>query len=308
MSVTVLPGVLNLSAHVRLTNAAWQPLVQYLLHNRKFLRTGQAQMLARDTHKGQTLFLCGMGPSLAGDGLTLLRTAPPGDVWGCNHAAVWLETQGVHVAAGIGIGMEPVLAEEWRGARSKLPFYLSSVTHPDVVTALVQAHHPVRFFHSLVADITREQLLWKKYGAPGIIVGIGTNVVTRAVALAVALGYARIVVLGADCALRDDGTLYATGATHNQVYEDRMVLRGVIDGRTWTARTDMVLNAVDLVRISRMKEMGGDGTRPGTRLQLVGDTLPRALWEKDDAFLATLPRLDQSHRVSGFQVFRPVEL
>lgn len=300
MSITVLPGVENRNVGVRLTNDHWKPIAHHLLCNRAFLRRGDAKMLARDTRVGQTLILCGMGPSLAAHAAAVLAAHPSADVWGANRAAVWLSEHG-RVAAGIGIGMEPAMRAEWEGARARLPFFLASHTHPEVVAWLVAARHPIRFFHSIVVDIPREQALWKKHFPPGIHVGIGTNVVTRAIALAVALGYAKILVLGADCALQGD-VLYADGRTHAQVYDDPIVLRGTVDGRVWTARTDMVLNAIDLVRISRMREMAGG------RLQVIGDTLPGALWDKDEPFLASLPQLDTHQRVTGFQVFQPVPL
>ena len=128
--------------------------------------------------------------------------------------------------------------------------------------------------------------------------GSGLNAVTRAVDVAQYMGFSKITVLGADCALRvkrpfegahgsaehhawlenetemhaDGGNALSSGATP-------VTYGGEIDGRWWETKPDMLITAVWLVRM--LKSLG-----PGFRL--VGDTLPNALRDKEDAFLDDL--------------------
>ena len=143
---------------------------------------------------------------------------------------------------------------------------------------------------------------------PGTLrVGSGLNTVTRAMDLAIAMGFERITVLGADCALRikrplprdteqgsaehlawlreetvmhaDGGHALASGATP-------VTLGGEIDGRWWESKPDMMISAVFMVKMQQ--HYGED------RLIYVGDTLPNALKGKSEAFLARMPALMDS--------------
>lgn len=134
--------------------------------------------------------------------------------------------------------------------------------------------------------------------------GSGLNTVTRAIDLALVMGYDRIQVLGADCALHvksplpkhvkqgsaahrawlqsetvmhaDGGHALASGATP-------VTIEGDIDGRLWVTKPDMAISAVFMLRLQ--EAIGVD------RLEYVGDTLPNALRGKSDDFIARLPTL-----------------
>lgn len=133
--------------------------------------------------------------------------------------------------------------------------------------------------------------------------GSGLNSVNRAIDLAIYLG-ARVTVLGADCALRlkkpfpkgvakgspehmkwldecvvmhaDGGSALASGAS-------ALTLGGMIDGRWWESKPDMMISAVWLVKMAQF--YGHD------RVQLIGDTLPNAIRDKTDEFLLQLPTM-----------------
>jgi hypothetical protein len=59
-------------------------------------------------------------------------------------------------------------------------------------------------------------------------------------------------------------------------------MRAEIDGREWKSRPDMLIGAVDLVRRSRESQ---------GKIRLIGDTLPNALMEKDEAFLDSVMKV-----------------
>lgn len=151
-----------------------------------------------------------------------------------------------------------------------------------------------------------EDWLYMALYPPTVRAGSGLNSVNRAIDVALFLGFREIVVLGADCALRvskpcppdappgspahrrwlqectvmhaDGGHAMASGAS-------MMTMDGVIDGRTWTSKPDMLVSAVWLVKQAR--------AYPG-RIRLVGDTLPVALQDKPNDFLLRLPTMVDS--------------
>lgn len=149
--------------------------------------------------------------------------------------------------------------------------------------------------------MTYEDWMYMTLYPPTVRTGSGLNTVTRAIDLALFMGAARISVLGADCALRiprrppdapansperlawlretvmhaDGGDALASGATG-------ITMGGEIDGRYWETKPDMIISAQWLVHMAK---------KHGRRLKLVGDTLPNALMDKDDAFMARLPKL-----------------
>jgi hypothetical protein len=148
-------------------------------------------------------------------------------------------------------------------------------------------------------------LYWLLY-QPTVRLGAGLNTVTRAIDLARFMGAGRITVLGADCAirfrkprppeavlgsaahlkwLREETIFHANGDDALASNSSSMTLTGVIDGRIWETKPDMIISAVWLVKMARVIPY----------LTLVGDTLPNALMDKDDGFLDRLPKLTDSN-------------
>lgn len=150
---------------------------------------------------------------------------------------------------------------------------------------------------------TYEEWLYMALYPPTIRCGAGLNSVNRALDLAKFMGFARITILGADNAIRvtapcppdavpgspahtrwlqectvmhaDGGSAIAHGASG-------MTLDGTIDGRRWTSKPDMLPSALDL-EIARRHEPG--------RIEIIGDVLPNALWDKPVSYLARLPQM-----------------
>jgi hypothetical protein len=129
----------------------------------------------------------------------------------------------------------------------------------------------IQFFHSFVGIEGEYELYTMLYPLTALI-GQGLNVVNRAIGLAEWMGYDTIHLAGVDCAL-GPGDIFHVGETHP---ETGVILRGKFDGREYATKPDMLVSAIDIVMQKR---------RLGNRLQLIGDTLPKALQHKDDAFL-----------------------
>jgi len=156
-------------------------------------------------------------------------------------------------------------------------------------------------------------MYWLLY-EPTVRLGAGLNSVTRAIDLARFMGAAKITVLGADCAIRfrtprppeatlgspahlkwlkEETVFHANGDNAIASNSSSMTLTGVIDGRIWETKPDMIISAIWLVKMARVIPY----------LELVGDTLPNALMDKDDAFLERLPKLtDSSGRPLKYEI------
>lgn len=270
-------------------------------------------MVREDSAKGQTLALCGAGPSLA-ENLDKLHGVD--QIWGANSALPYLIGQGFPVTHGITVDQTAEMLNEWV-TKPDVEYLLSTTVHPNLTRYLIDHGRRVRFFHNFVGmggpamksenqEMAYEDWLYTVLFPGAIRAGSGLNTVNRALDVALHLGFSTIYVLGADCALRckrpapkdadvgskehrqwlkddvvmhaDGGSALASGATH-------VTLSGVVDGRHWETKPDMVVSAIWLVKQAQ---------KSGGRVVLVGDTLPNALMDKDDAFLARVACLEDS--------------
>jgi len=234
----------------------------------------------QDSHKGQRLVLCGAGPSLR-DGIGPAMDGHDGECWGINSALVWLWNQGHKVTHGFTVDQTLPMLEEWESA-PPVEYLLATSVHPNLTDFLTAKGRQVTFFHNFVGMQPKgvEEFMYQRLFPGTCMVGGGLNSVNRALCLALWMGFDPIVILGADCALGPNDEMHADGGGPEVAGATALILEGEIDGRTWRTKTDMIVSAVDLVR---MKRQFGD------RLELVGDTLPNALMDKDDAFLNSLP-------------------
>lgn len=263
---------------------------------------------------GKSLVICGAGPSLlehAGDYCT---TAD--EVWACNSALPTLIANGHRVTHGLAVDQTPEMLSEWATAPD-VDYLLASTVHVHLVDFLRMKGRRIRFFHNYVG-IKKAPVQWDdEHGVlkraeyedwlyallyPGTVrAGSGLNAVTRAIDVALVMGYETITVLGADCALRvtrpmpdcelgspehikwltEDVQMHADGGHALASNATMMTLSGDIDGRTWWSKPDMLISAEFLMRMARR----------WPKIKLIGDTLPVALSTKDDAFLARLPGL-----------------
>lgn len=272
-------------------------------------------VLLRDEGKGQTLVVCGAGPSLKDHAAEYC--AKGDQVWGCNSALPWLHSHGYKVTHGFTMDQTPQMCVEWYDMPD-VEYLVASTVHSNLTEMLYGARKRVRFFHNYVGlregatveweDATGtprrmcyEDWMYALLFAPTIRAGSGLNATTRALDVASFMGFDKVYILGADCALRytqpprpgmesgssehlawlehctimhaDGGNATASGAT-------QVTLDGWIDGRLWVTKPDMMITAIWL---EKMRQKNPEW------VEIIGDTLPNALKGKPDEFLKTLP-------------------
>ena len=243
------------------------------------LETRPLMVLAQNSFEGQTLALCGAGPSLKGQDITGVDR-----IFACNSALPYLVDQGVPVTAGVAIDQTLELLEEWKDAPD-VPYFVATTCHPKVIRRLREHGRQVIFFHNFVG-FSNEFEWYCRHWPPTLMVGQGYTVVDRFLGAADWLGFTHVDVYGADHAFRgnpergtpagDEDVTHADGTLAASAYVNPLILEGEIDGRVWRTRPDMLIAAVHLAR--RVRDSGG-------KIRLMGDTLPGALLDKDDAFL-----------------------
>ena len=233
----------------------------------------QWPVVRKDQYKGKTVMICGSGPSLDKVRKWIKRYKPD-HVWGCNDALNWLTEKGYKVTHGVGIDQSPALYRDCWVDPPDVPFFLASSVDPKLIEHLLsKGRNRITFFHSWIG-FAGEYYMYGQLWPHVHISGEGLNVVNRSICTAEWAGYNKIYVAGADCAF--GGTPGKdTFHVHGDMAEG-VILDGIVDGRRWRTKPDMLVSAKSLVQTKR---------RMGSRLELLGDTLPRALQHKDDVYL-----------------------
>ncbi len=268
-----------------------------------------------NTHKGQAVTICGAGPSLAEYQNTFAN-----HVWACNSALTYMKGRGWRVTHGFCIdqGPEMLNEKEWQ-TTFPVEYLVSSSVNPALVEHLVAHKRKIRFFHNFLGTTNPEGYkevvpgqcyemeLYRTLYPTSVQVGHGLNAVPRAVCLAIAMGFDKITVYGADSAAAPDYlpmpvmetpeylewtkglVLYADGRTAFQCYGQNQPFAEAPDlkGRRWHTRPDMVVSAMHLLDLEK--------AFPG-RIEIMGDTLPNAL----RGITENLPQLTQGGEVTGF--------
>lgn len=269
--------------------------------------------LARfDSNAGQHVVICGAGPSLRETAPEYARGAD--QLWGCNSALTWLADNGYNPTHGFAVDQTVEMCEEWN-ALPDVEYLLATTVHPELTDMLKDAGRRMRFFHNFVGmqgtpvkigarRMTYENWLYATlFPPPTVLAGNGLNAVTRAIDVATFMGFSRITVLGADCALRfktpkpegkgpgdpeymewlaKEVEMHADGGNPLRSGATAVTMQGEIDGRLWLSKPDLMISAVYLEKMRRMSN---------GRIEVLGDTLVAALKDKDDAFLAAMPGL-----------------
>lgn len=235
--------------------------------------TDPSRMVTPALRVGHSVAICGAGPSLAKAEIVGVDA-----VWACNSAVPYLEAWGEAPDVAIGIDQTDGLLREWSDPPA-IPYYLATTVDPRLVAHLTARDRSVFFLHNWVG-IEGERAVYDTF-PPGVVLGEGFTVVSRAIGLALWMGYERVDVYGADCAFADNDIAHANGDKADEAYRNPLILTGEINGRTWRTRPDMLMDAVHLVK--RVRSSQG-------RVRLMGDTLPVALLGKDDAFLEQVCR------------------
>ena len=244
------------------------------------LHTPGLKSAAPDSYKGKTLALCGAGPSL--------RTAViegVDEVFGCNSALTYLADKGQRVTGGVSVDQTDVMLRDWANPPD-VPLFVASTCNPALITHLTKLGRDLRFFHNFVGfdtakdaiDNTKEEFDYYCEHWPNntIFVGSGMTVVSRFLAACPILGFERIDVYGVDCCFGEDDIAHANGESAETAYGLPIIQEGVINGRTYRTRPDMLMEAVIIAKMVKMSQ---------GRVRLMGDTLPVALLGKSDEFL-----------------------
>lgn len=279
---------------------------------------GIPRMVAENTNIGQTVTICGAGPSLADNAEEYAGETT--HLWGCNSALTWLCDKGYPVTHGFAIDQGAEMLIEWK-SMPDVEYLLATTTHPHLGNLLHQNGRRITYFHNFTGikkppvswpdeqgveqSASYEYWMYSLLYPSSFMAGSGLNSVTRAIDVAQHMGYDKIVVLGADCALRAkrpqpkarlgsgkhlrwlqrDVQMHADGSNALRSGATPITFTGVIDGRTWVTKPDMAITASSLIQMQK---------RLGDRLVLVGDTLPNAIKDKPDDFLSQMPALQDS--------------
>lgn len=321
--MTEKPGV---TCKLRLPNQAH--LFEHIQTNAKHA----TKLISPGSHCGKSVAICGAGPSL--------RDAyPVGDeVWACNSALPYLVNKSVRVTHGFAIdqGEEMLAAHEW-GTTFDVEYMVASSVHPRLVEHLLASGRSLTWFHSFLGIPDPEgwesdkylsyeaelyATLYGKTGQQTGVAGHGLNSVSRAICLALGMGFSEINVYGNDCCAKETkermpewegedqhGEYYASPEYGDWL--SRLVLyaddrRGTtfghgrkepfaeadFGGRLWHSRPDMAVTAVHEVELFK--------TWPG-RIHFMGDTLPAYLCKQDQAFLDRMPILSAFGEITNIQ-------
>lgn len=265
-------------------------------------------------HEGETAIVCGSGPSLCSDEvIDRIRDEQEAGavIFACKAAIRHLVDHGI--TPDYGVSMDP-------GAHIADPRKIYKA--PGVVHIIASTSDPELFDYLLGSEFGEPSTVWVFHSATGFakqtnqaeweklppeeqslytafpqdadviwqmseldlyealfddatVMEGGFNVVNRAVSLAQYMGARKIILAGADSGWRDDSKMYCDG------WEGRpgtnMNDGGVVDGQNWNTRPDMLASAVALAKIAR--DRGPD------QFEIIGDTLPASLSDRDDEFL-----------------------
>lgn len=274
-----------MSSHpITITNPVAEKVPGYIIANARW----KLPLVKHNSHKKRMLAICGAGPSLRQQISNIAYKVFKGDIWACNSALVWLYENGHRVTHGIAADSTPMMYQRTWRSPPPIKYLLSSSVDPHLIIHLKsEGITDITLFHNFVGFAGESALYGKIYGKT-CIVGDGLNMVNRAIGIAVYMGYRKILVLGADCALGTGDEWHADGARPEDFdgEQNKNTMEAVIDGRVWRSHIDLLYSAGRLVEQKRIM---------GKRLRLIGDTLPNAIlrsreYKKDPrAFLKTLP-------------------
>ena len=296
-------------------NPAWEQQRGYIESN---ARQRKIRMLHGGEGAGLTVLICGAGPSLETTYTDVMHRFHPEAVWGCNAALRWLWSTGRDVSHGVSAAGEEGLLDDWQPL-PPVQYYVSSGIWPVIPRLLIRRHRKVFFYHVMLGHsvgfphLEDEAAWYRRLFPPALCIPPtgGFNVTNIAVCLAIGMGFSRIIVAGADCCLALDDSdrpdpgadvgddafterhlawksrqrMYVDGRDAVTAFGPHVVLpEGVICGRRFASRPDMLLSALHLVKLVKQYPR---------RVILVGDTLPNwLLRHPEETWLEAMPQVN----------------
>lgn len=296
------PGARGVSAkeagsEINLINPYRENFANYIAVNSQRWPKAGARAVTPEDGDGRTAYIAGAGPSLRSPkALRVLERAREAirkdraHVFGCNRAVNWLSQWNPElVTHGITVDQSPAMYTDAWLEPAPVSYLLATSVDPLLVAHLAKHGVPLErmaFFHNFLG-IPNEYDLYREFWPRMPVVGNGLNMVNRAAELAAWMGYKRIVIIGADCALAKDGTWHVTGAKNTA----KQSLKAKIGGKEWVTYPDMAYSARALIELKLRWER--DPNMPP--LELAVAPLPEAImrdkrYKRDpQKFLSRLP-------------------
>lgn len=308
----------------------------YIRRNRQYCR-GPRDVVQPDSHKGQSVAICGAGWSLT-QHEEQLRNGGYDQIWGCNSALPYLWDAGLPVTHGITVDQgEDMLKPVEFGRTLNVPYYLASSVHPLLAKKLARMHRQLTWFHNFVgmenpkdwvapepwasasANAQRgfktlEMWLYETQWPSTVQVGYGLNTLPRSAIVAMFMGFARIDLYGADHAAKPDAPPMPAGdAAAYSAWLKQVVLYAT--GRTVHAAYGDTAIMIEhylgghrwhtrpdmMISARHLIDLARmcDGKQVPITLRLIGDTLPNAMLQMGQEYLDTMPQL-KNGSVHGF--------
>jgi uncharacterized Rossmann fold enzyme len=186
-------GGLGKPAWISIINTGYGQILENVETNRKDPNAQQLQEMLPQKPEDKVLIICGGGPSLGdADALKNIKiwTNLGADVWALNGAYSFLQDQGIVPS---GMVMMDARLENVRfldKLHGRTTFYVATVCNPVVFQRLER--HNVMAWTPATEGVTGP-----------LLIGGGSSVGTRALALAVALGYRKFHLYGFDSSYRE---------------------------------------------------------------------------------------------------------
>lgn len=278
------PNFKNLSQHIQSSAARHLPFVP------------------KDHHAdSRGVIVCGSGPSLVTESVVTKIRQLTGQGWhtiACKEAIRLLRERDLPVH--YSISMDPG-DNQWRKTHRErgIVYCVASSCHPSLFDYLLEGGCEVWLFHSACGWPTEVQMYRELFPKGGMIAQGGYTVVNRGLAVAKYMAWPRIVLAGGDFGWRPDpGALaemwsrgeidhdtylessrrggsayYADGATEKAGNAGSdMIDHGVIDGRVWYSRPDLIGSAIPLAR----------SVQRGDVERVLGDSMVASLARRDE--------------------------
>lgn len=208
-----------------------------------------------------------------------------GTVFATNNTAQFLEGHGIASDYHVLVDARPENTG-FISSRPQLGYLLASQCDRSAFDAIAQG--AVTVWHPKINGIVE---LIQNDPRPACIVGGGSTVCLKAIAIAYILGYRKFHLFGMDSSYADDGEHHAYSQALN---DDDLIVRVQVDDRFFTTSPWMVAQAdefedllVELSRLGCTFDVSGDGLIPYI-LREMTRTVPS--WQvRGDAILANLP-------------------
>ena len=232
-------------------------------------------MIAHNELEGQNVIICGSGPTLTEpDVLDRIREYQSQGYILCalKKAIKVMHEKGFKIDYAVTMDPGAHIACEDRIYKAPgVTHICASSSDPELFKYL--EGEKIKIFHSACGLPNETQLYHELFNDPWCAGG-GYNVTNRAAAAFLYMGANELVFAGVDGGWRDNEKFYADG-TNNRPGVD-MKDNGIVDGKNWNTRPDMLASSVALAKLAQ---------QIGPRAVFLGDVMPEKLRYKDEAFL-----------------------